>query len=197
MENIDFATLFQGIGTMMESGWLLASARVFLVLLGLLLIYLGWKGVLEPMVMIPMGLGMVAINCGTLMMPDGTLGNLFLDPMLSDTDDLMNTMQIDFLQPVYTLTFSNGLIACFVFMGRTRYVPYRAHRFRARTDFKGKRICCYGRWCRRSDGAFHFAGFGKTFVCSYYSSRLPVFGADVRRVSIFGQAISAQTFPCH
>ena len=113
----DFATLFQGIGTMMESGWLLASARVFLVLLGLLLIYLGWKGVLEPMVMIPMGLGMVAINCGTLMMPDGTLGNLFLDPMLSDTDDLMNTMQIDFLQPVYTLTFSNGLIACFVFMG--------------------------------------------------------------------------------
>ena len=30
MENIDFATLFQGIGTMMESGWLLASARVFL-----------------------------------------------------------------------------------------------------------------------------------------------------------------------
>ena len=50
MENIDFATLFQGIGTMMESGWLLASARVFLVLLGLLLIYLGWKGVLEPMV---------------------------------------------------------------------------------------------------------------------------------------------------
>jgi len=57
MENIDFATLFQGIGTMMASGWVLASARVFLVLLGLLLIYLGWKGILEPMVMIPMGLG--------------------------------------------------------------------------------------------------------------------------------------------
>ena len=76
MENIDFATLFQGIGTMMASGWVLASARVFLVLLGLLLIYLGWKGILEPMVMIPMGLGMVAINCGTLIMPDGTLGNL-------------------------------------------------------------------------------------------------------------------------
>ena len=35
MENIDFATLFQGIGTMMESGWLLASARVFLVLLSI------------------------------------------------------------------------------------------------------------------------------------------------------------------
>ena len=36
MENIDFATLFQGIGTMMASGWFLASARIFLVLLGLL-----------------------------------------------------------------------------------------------------------------------------------------------------------------
>lgn len=29
----------------------------------------------------------------------------------------MKYMQIDFLQPVYTLTFSNGLIACLVFMG--------------------------------------------------------------------------------
>ena len=102
---------------MVAGGWILAVARVFLITLGGLLVYLGWKGVLEPMVMIPMGLGMVAINCGTLIMPEGVLGNLFLDPMLSDTDELMNTMQIDFLQPVYTLTFSNGLIACFVFMG--------------------------------------------------------------------------------
>ncbi len=29
MENIDFATLFQGIGTMMESGWLLALPESF------------------------------------------------------------------------------------------------------------------------------------------------------------------------
>ena len=28
---------------MMESGWLLSSARVFLMALGLLLIYLGWS----------------------------------------------------------------------------------------------------------------------------------------------------------
>ncbi len=117
MENIDFLTLFQGFGTMMAGGWVLAVARISLVLLGMLLVYLGWKGVLEPMVMLPMGIGMVAINCGTLFMPGGGLSNLFLDPMLSDTDELMNMMQIDFLQPVYTLTFSNGLIACFVFMG--------------------------------------------------------------------------------
>ena len=117
MENIDFLGLFQGFGTMVAGGWLLATARIFLIFLGGLLVYLGWKSVLEPMVMISMGLGMIAINCGTLIMPDGVLGNLFLDPMLSDTDELMNVMQIDFLQPVYTLTFSNGLIACFVFMG--------------------------------------------------------------------------------
>lgn len=117
MENIDVLNLFQGIGTMVASGWFLAIARVVLVMIGFLLIYLGWKGILEPMIMIPMGLGMIAINCGTLIMPDGSLGNLFLDPMLTDTDELMNVMQIDFLQPIYTLTFSNGLIACFVFMG--------------------------------------------------------------------------------
>ena len=117
MENIDFFSLFQGLETMAAGGWFLAAARIGLVVLGFLLIYLGWKGVLEPMIMIPMGLGMIAINCGTLIMPDGSLGNLFLDPMVSDTDELMNVMQIDFLQPVYTLTFSNGLIACFVFMG--------------------------------------------------------------------------------
>lgn len=117
MEGFDFMSLFQGFGTMAAGGWVLACARIFLIFLGMLLVYLGWKEVLEPMVMIPMGIGMVAINCGTLFMPEGGLGNLFLDPMLSDTDELMNTMQIDFLQPVYTLTFSNGLIACFVFMG--------------------------------------------------------------------------------
>lgn len=117
MENLDFLTLFQGVGTMVAGGWMLALVRIALVVLGGLLVYLGWKGVLEPMVMIPMGIGMIAINCGTIFMPEGGLSNLFLDPMLSDTDELMNTMQIDFLQPVYTLTFSNGLIACFVFMG--------------------------------------------------------------------------------
>mgnify|MGYP000106583350 CR=1 FL=1 len=117
MENIDFYSLFQGFGTMAAGGWLLATARIVLIFLGFALIYLGWKGILEPMIMIPMGLGMIAINCGTLFMPEGGLGNLFLDPMLTDTDELMNTMQIDFLQPIYTFTFSNGLIACFVFMG--------------------------------------------------------------------------------
>ena len=69
MESIDFGTLFQGFGTMIASGWFLASARMFLIALGFLLIYLGWKGVLEPMVMIPMGLGMVAVSYTHLTLP--------------------------------------------------------------------------------------------------------------------------------
>ena len=31
MESIDFGTLFQGFGTMIASGWFLASARMFLI----------------------------------------------------------------------------------------------------------------------------------------------------------------------
>jgi len=83
----------------------------------MLLVYLGKKGVLEPLLMIPMGLGMAAINAGILFMPNGAQGNLFVDPMITDPNQLMDVLQIDWLQPIYTFTFSNGLIACFVFMG--------------------------------------------------------------------------------
>ena len=95
----------------------IAIFRVVLIFLGILLVYLGAKGTLEPLIMIPMGFGMSAVNAGVLFMGANTVGNLFIDPLVTKTDDLMNIMQIDFLQPVYTLTFSNGLIACLVFMG--------------------------------------------------------------------------------
>ena len=45
------------------------------------------------------------------------VNNLFLDSTISNNDHLMTLMQIDWLQPVYTLTFSNGLIACLIFIG--------------------------------------------------------------------------------
>lgn len=88
-----------------------------LFLLGFLLVYLGTKGTLEPLIMVPMGLGMSAVNAGVLFLENNEIGNLIINPLLSTTDDLMKYMQIDFLQPLYTLTFSNGLIACLVFMG--------------------------------------------------------------------------------
>lgn len=117
MEGIDFSHLFQGISTLLTSEPIIIFSRIFLMLLGMLLVYLGKKGILEPLLMIPMGLGMAAINAGIMFMPDGTQGNLFVDPMVTDPNQLIDVLQIDFLQPIYTFTFSNGLIACFVFMG--------------------------------------------------------------------------------
>ncbi len=109
--------LFQGVSTLFNSEPALFFARSGLMALGILLIYLGKKGILEPLLMIPMGLGMSAVNAATLILPNNQQGNLFLDPMVSDPNQLMNILQINFLQPIYTYTFSNGLIACFVFMG--------------------------------------------------------------------------------
>lgn len=117
METEVIGKLFQGFYTLATSEPIIGFTRAGLIVLGMLLIYLGKKGVLEAMLMIPMGLGMSTINAGIMLMPDGSHGNLFVDPLISDTEGLMNIMQIDFLQPIYTLTFSNGLIACFVFMG--------------------------------------------------------------------------------
>ena len=96
---------------------LTVTFRIILIFLGILLVYLGAKNVLEPLIMIPMGFGMSAVNAGVLFMSANQVGNLFIDPMVTKTDSLMNILQIDFLQPIYTFTFSNGLIACLVFMG--------------------------------------------------------------------------------
>lgn len=109
--------LFQGLGTMFIQDPVIVIFRILLIGLGILLVYLGVNKVLEPLIMIPMGFGMSAVNAGVLFMTATTTGNLFIDPMITDTDSLMNILQIDFLQPIYTLTFSNGLIACLVFMG--------------------------------------------------------------------------------
>ena len=117
MEAISFLDLFQGIATLVASEPKIMIGRIFLMLLGFLLIYLGSRNVLEPLLMIPMGLGMSSINAGVMFLEAGKMGTLFVDPLMSDVNDLVNIMQINWLQPVFTLTFSNGLIACFVFMG--------------------------------------------------------------------------------
>jgi len=95
----------------------IAVLRIVLILFGGLLVYLGKKETLEPLIMIPMGFGMIAVNAGMLFLSGSHIGNLIIDPLISAPDELMKYMQINFLQPVYTLTFSNGLIACLVFMG--------------------------------------------------------------------------------
>ncbi|HRF43201.1 MAG TPA: sodium ion-translocating decarboxylase subunit beta, partial [Candidatus Competibacteraceae bacterium] len=135
MESLNFLDIFQGINTLVQgfsTDPKIAFGRIFLMALGVLLLYLGRKGVLEALLMIPMGLGMATINAGVMFfsaydpatgmnviagqahqMP----GTLFVAPLASDTTALVNILQINWLQPIYTFMFSNGLIACLVFMG--------------------------------------------------------------------------------
>lgn len=117
MEEIDIGSLFQGIGTLFTGGTTLFLARIGLIALGLFLVYLGKKKILDPLLMIPMGLGMSTINSAVLILPSGKQGNLFVDPLVTDPTELFNVLQINWLQPIYTFTFSNGLIACCIFMG--------------------------------------------------------------------------------
>jgi carboxybiotin decarboxylase len=117
MDLTTFHKLFQGFSTLALSEPVVAFTRIGLVILGVLLVYLGRKGVLEPLLMIPMGLGMATINASIMFMPNGSQGNLFVDPLVTDIHQLLDVLQIDFLQPIYTYMFSNGLIACFIFMG--------------------------------------------------------------------------------
>ncbi len=117
MPHIDVLHIFQGVATMVAAGPTIAIARIVLIALGILFVYLGAKGTLEPLIMIPMGFGMSSVNAGVLYLSATTTGTIFLDPMASEPGALVNVLQIDFLQPIYTFMFSNGLIACLVFMG--------------------------------------------------------------------------------
>lgn len=111
------AELFPGVASFFIDTPVIAITRLCLIVVGMILAYYGFKRVLEPLVMIPMGLGMIAINSGVLLLEDGTFGTLILSPLVSEPGPLVDLMQINFLQPVYSLMFSNGLIACLVFMG--------------------------------------------------------------------------------
>jgi sodium ion-translocating decarboxylase beta subunit len=110
------AHIFEGLSSFGEMDPQTIVIRLGLMVAGFLLIYLSAKNILDPMVLMPMGLAMVLVNGATLTL-EGKLANLFVDPMLVGPEKIVNSMQIFFLQPIYNLMFSNGLIACFVFMG--------------------------------------------------------------------------------
>ncbi|MCR5183610.1 MAG: sodium ion-translocating decarboxylase subunit beta [Opitutales bacterium] len=184
--------LFQGITTLVDSDPTIFWGRICLIFLGALLAFLGKKGVLEPLLMIPMGLGMVVANTGVLyidsanavrseritdarwvndndksdvrfftlrddadfsertVLPEyitlntkaelenyvgaGSLkirnsdgqelsgkvvvpGDLNIEPLVEQPDNVVNLMQVDWIQPIYNYAFSNNLIACLIFMG--------------------------------------------------------------------------------
>lgn len=110
------AHIFEGISTFGQMDGQTIMIRLALIAVGFLLVYLSGKNILDPMVLMPMGLAMILVNGATLTI-EGKLANLFLDPMLAKPEEVVNSMQILFLQPIYNLMFSNGLIACLVFMG--------------------------------------------------------------------------------
>jgi oxaloacetate decarboxylase beta subunit len=114
---LEFITLFQGIGTLFVQDPTIVIGRIALTLVGILLVFLGANKTLEPLVMIPMGFGMVAANAGMLFLDANTVGNIIVAPLVTETSALVNILQIDFLQPIYNFAFSNNLIACIVFMG--------------------------------------------------------------------------------
>ena len=126
MDSVSFfdVGMFQGIATLVASEPKILIMRIALIFLGFLLMYLARKGVLEALIMTPMGLGMATINAGVLFWKEetggkaaGEQGTLFLNPLVEETEHVVTWLQIDWLQPVYTLMFSNGLIACLVLMG--------------------------------------------------------------------------------
>ena len=114
---MELSTLFQGFGTLAASEPKILIARIVLMMVGFLFVYCGKKNILEPLIMIPMGFGMTAVNAGVLFFSETQMGTLFVDPLASSTDEVMSMLQIDVFQPIYNLTFSNNLIACLVFMG--------------------------------------------------------------------------------
>ena len=117
---MSFWQFFEGLHTLFTQDFDTSLVRVLLILAGFLLIYLGYRQILEPLLMIPMGIGIIAVNGGVLYFEaQGAreAGTMFVAPLISDPTELMHYLQIDFLQPIYNFTFSNGLIACLVFMG--------------------------------------------------------------------------------
>ena len=114
---MDVLSIFQGIGTLVSQDSTIAIGRVVLIVLGLIFVYTGTKEILEPLIMTPMGFGMIAVNAAVLFLGPGVTGTIFIDPLVEDPSAVVDIIQVNFMQPIYTLTFSNGLIACLVFMG--------------------------------------------------------------------------------
>ena len=100
-----------------------AFGRIVLLCVGFVLVYLGYKRVLDPLLMVPMGMGISMVNAGILLMPalepgmGKEIGTMFVNPLFSTVAEHVDAFQVYFLQPIYTLTFANGLIACLVFVG--------------------------------------------------------------------------------
>lgn len=89
--------------------------RLFLIAGGIVLIYAGMREWVEPLIMVPFGLGMAISNAAYMVLK--VAGTVITNPNLSWQLTGYEWLQYFWLQPVYVLTFMTGLIACLVFMG--------------------------------------------------------------------------------
>jgi len=89
--------------------------RLFLIAGGILVIYAGIKDVMEPLIMVPFGLGLAVSNASYLAL--SVNGVIINNPHLSWNLTGYEWIQYFWLQPFYNLTFMTGLIAALVFMG--------------------------------------------------------------------------------
>lgn len=115
--NLNLWDIFPGISSFALMDPVQACIRLLLIFLGVFLCYMGYKGKLDPLLMVPLGFMMAVVNAGVLITGGKELGTLFVDPLVSEPNRLLESLQIYFLQPLYNLTFANGLIACLIFFG--------------------------------------------------------------------------------
>src|SRR3989304_10247183 len=103
MESISIWNIFPALNQIFHGDLKFTIARLVLMFLGILFIYAGYKKILEPLLMIPIGLGMLFVNAGVLIMPNGEVGTLFVNSLAEEPSKVVNALQIYFLQPIYTL----------------------------------------------------------------------------------------------
>ena len=199
-----FVKLFSGIGTFFIEDPKIAIARFLLIVLGFILAWMGFRRKLEPLIMVPMGLGMIAVNAGVLFLAGGQTGTLILDPMVSEPNELVNLMQVNFLQPVYNFTFSNGLIACIVFFGigamsDISFILLRpwASIVVALFACQRSRVDCHYRRRRWADGALCLPYPRTESVRPHRHYRLSLPEPDLCRLSVPGAPAGTEKIPWH
>ncbi len=97
-----FLHIFPGIESFLLMGTKAAIVRVILIGVGFLIVYLGYKRILDPLLMIPMGIGICMVNAAIFMMPplepgqESELGTMFLNPFVSTPTEHINALQVYF-----------------------------------------------------------------------------------------------------
>ena len=84
------AELFPGIASFFVESPVIAITRIAMIVFGMVLAYYGFKRTLEPLIMIPMGFGMIAINSGVLLLDGGEYGTIILSPLVSNAGPLID-----------------------------------------------------------------------------------------------------------